>query len=77
MAERICGTSFLEPDVLERLSGDPVEAGSFAVVAAAAREVAAGDPCSGAVADGCHLLENGVGSEEALLRLVEPAALEQ
>ena len=39
-------TSFLEPDVLERLCGVPVETGSRAVVAPTRGEIAERDPCA-------------------------------
>src|SRR6478735_4811300 len=76
-AVRMCLTSFLESDVLERLSGDPVETGCLGIVTPAAREIAAGDPGAGPVTDRGHLLEHRVGGEEALLGLVEAIALEQ
>lgn len=42
----------LEPNVLERLSGIPIEPGSRPVVTLARGEVALGNPCAGAVTGG-------------------------
>src|SRR5581483_2635460 len=66
-----------EPEVLERLGRPPVEPGSPGLVAAAAREVALGDPGRRPMRRGREPRERVLSLVERGLRLVEAALLEQ
>ena len=67
----------IEPEVLQRICGAPVEVRSFADVSGTGREVAEGDPRSSAVTDRRELLERRVRGLELLRGIVEPTLLEQ
>src|SRR3954454_18630049 len=67
----------LEPDVLERLCGGPVEMRRKPVVAALRGKIPARDPRGCAMAGGAELFEARLGRGERRLRLVEAILLEQ
>src|SRR5215210_1609516 len=71
-------TSFpLEPEVLERLCGAPIELRGHLVLTAPRRQVALCDPRRRAVADGGKLVEALLGGVEGLFGLFEPPLLEE
>src|SRR5215210_6587416 len=71
-------TSFpLEPEVLERLCGAPIELRGHLVLTAPRRQVALCDPRRRAVADGGKLVEAPLGGVEGLFGLFEPILLEK
>src|SRR5581483_2779522 len=67
----------LEPNILERLGGRAVEPRRLLLVATPPRRVAEGDPGGSAMADRGKLLSGAICFVEALLGLLEPAALHQ
>src|SRR3954451_3804342 len=71
-------TSFrLEPEVLQRLGGAPVERRGTPLVSALRREISLGDPRGGTVRRRRQLGEGVVRLGEGDIRLVEPVLLQQ
>src|SRR5688572_6302944 len=67
----------LEPEVLERLCGAPVELRGYLVLTAPRRQIALRDPGRRAMTEGGKLVEAAFGGVEGLIGLLETALLEE
>src|SRR5579862_483018 len=76
-ATDVTSSRALEPEILERFRGAPVEGGCTTIVATPLRKVALCDPCRGSMRARRELREGILRLREHLRRLVQPSLLEQ